>query len=200
MNKRMAELKMSPTPLDPGDASGKSNGAGAPRQVRADATGNDSEKTYAITRHRAAIDAWCWRVHFRRKGKLLSKTFYDLACGGTSQAMAMAIAWRDEKLTETEPLSMAEFHVQKRSNNVSGVPGVHFHKSAVQPLGFWQATIKVRNSRVRTKSFSVRKHGNDEAFGLAVAAREKMLSMVQDRPYLYNPVAKKVAARGNTLG
>lgn len=155
---------------------------------------------YAITRHRAAIDAWCWRVNFRRKGELFAKTFYDLTCGGSSQAEAMAIAWRDEKLAEIEPLSMVEFHAQKRSNNVSGVPGVHFHKTTVQPLGFWQATIKIGNGRVRAKSFSVRKFGNAEAFRLAVAARIEMLSMVQDRLFLYNPFAKKVAARRNAPG
>lgn len=145
---------------------------------------------YAITRHRAAVEAWCWRVRFRRKGKSFSKSFYDLACGGSAEAEAMAIAWRDEKLAETEPLSMVEFHAQKRSNNVSGVPGVHFHKTAQQPLGFWQATIHLADKHRAAKSFSVRRHGNDEAFRLAVAARTKMLDMVQDQPYLYHPDAK----------
>ena len=88
---------------------------------------------------------------------------------------------------------MAEFHAQTRSNNVSGVPGVHFHKTTSQPLGFWQATIHLSDKRRTAKSFSVRKHGNDEAFQLAVAARAKMLAMVQDRPYLYHPDAKEAA-------
>ncbi len=105
----------------------------------------------------------------------------------------MAIAWRDEMLAETEPLSMAEFHAQKRSNNVSGVPGVHFHISPAQPLGFWQATIHLADKRRCAKSFSVRRHGNDEAFRLAVAARTNMLTMVQDQLYLYHPDAKEAA-------
>jgi hypothetical protein len=29
---------------------------------------------------------------------MYSKTFYDLACGGSKEAKAQAIAWRDEQL------------------------------------------------------------------------------------------------------
>jgi probable addiction module antidote protein len=41
---------------------------------------------YAIRRHLAAINAWCWRVNFRRRGKGYSKSFYDAACGGSDAA------------------------------------------------------------------------------------------------------------------
>lgn len=105
----------------------------------------------------------------------------------------MAIAWRDEKLAETEALSMVEFHTQKRSNNVSGVPGVHFHITTAQPLGFWQATLHRKDGLRTSKSFSVRKFGNDEAFRLAIAARTKMLDRVQDQLYLYHPIAKEAS-------
>ena len=103
----------------------------------------------------------------------------------------MAIAWRDQMMAMAEPLLMADFHAQKRSNNVSGVPGVHFHITKAQPHGFWQATIKIQNGTRNAKSFSVRKHGNDEAFRLAVEARNRMLELVKDQPYLYHPDAKK---------
>ena len=85
---------------------------------------------YAITRHRAAIKAWCWHVRFSRRGKMYSKSFYDQVCGGAKEAKAQAIAWRDEQLMKLDALSLLDFHKQKRSNNVSGVPGVHFHKTA----------------------------------------------------------------------
>ena len=150
---------------------------------------NREIRMYAISRYRAAIDAWCWKVAFRRKGKGFSKTFYDLTCGGTDQALAMAIAWRDRKMAETEALSMVEFHAQKRSNNVSGVPGVHLHQTPAQPLGFWQATIKTKDGFRRAKSFSVRRLGYDKAFRLAVAARMELLAMVQDRYFLHHPDA-----------
>lgn len=150
---------------------------------------------YAITRHRAAIKAWNWRVSFKRTGKRYSKTFYDLTCGGMKQAKAEAIAWRDEKLAELNPVTLLDFHKQRRSNNISGVPGVHFHKTAAQPQGFWQASIKLHNGKRMAKSFSVLKFGNKEAFDLAVAARSELLDKVENKPYLKHPVAKRMAGK-----
>lgn len=146
---------------------------------------------YAIQRYRAAIKAWYWRVNFRRQGKSYSKTFYDLTCGGSTEAKAAAIAWRDEQLAAIKALTLVDFHQQKRSNNLSGVPGVHFHKTPAQPVGFWQANIKTNDGKRAAKSFSVRKYGEREAFRLAVAARSELLAKVENRPYLYHAVAKR---------
>ncbi len=137
---------------------------------------------YAIRRHRAAIKAWCWRVRFGRRGKMYSKSFYDLVCGGAKEAKAAAIAWRDEQLAALDVLTVREFHQQKRSNNVSGVPGVHFHKTTSQPLGFWQAKVRFHDGKSMAKSFSVRLYGDKEAFRLAVAARSELLAAVENRP------------------
>lgn len=152
---------------------------------------------YAIRRYRAAKNAWCWRVNFRRQGKFYSKVFYDLTCGGSKEAKAAAIAWRDEQLAAIKPLALVEFHQQKRSNNLSGVPGVHFHKTPAQPLGFWQANIKTHDGKRSAKSFSVRKYGEREAFRLAVAARSELLARVENRPYLQHPVAKRLSGVNN---
>lgn len=149
---------------------------------------------YAIRRGKAAIKAWYWAVSFRRRGKPYTKVFYDLSCGGNRKALALAIAWRDEKLAELETFTVLEFHQQRRSNNVSGVPGVHFHQTAVQPLGFWQANIKLGDGRRVARSFSVKKFGAKEAFKLAVAARLELLRLVDDRPYLKDSVAKRFAS------
>src|ERR1035437_747515 len=90
-------------------------------------------------------------------------------------------------------LTIREFHQQKRSNNRSGVPGVHFHTISAQPLGFWQATIRFHDGKRIAKSFSVRKFGRREALKLAIAARRDTLDLVVDRPYLYDPIAKSLA-------
>jgi hypothetical protein len=148
---------------------------------------------YAIRRHRAAVKAWCWRVHFGRRGKIYSKSFYDLTWGGSKEAKAQAIAWRDAQLAELDVLTVREFHQQKRSNNVSGVPGVHFHKTARQPLGFWQAKVRYHDGKSMAKSFSVLKFGDKEAYRLAVTARYELLAKVENRPYLKHPVAKRLA-------
>jgi hypothetical protein len=115
-----------------------------------------------------------------------------LACGGAKEAKAQAVAWRDAQLANLPALTLVQFHAQRRSNNVSGVPGVHFHKTARQPLGFWQAKIKVRGGKSATKSFSVRQYSGGEAFRLAVAAREDMLAQDESRAFLQYPVAKRL--------
>lgn len=91
----------------------------------------------------------------------------------------LAIAWRDEKLAELEAFTVLEFHQQKRSNNVSGVPGVHFHKAAAQPLGFWQANIKLRDGTRVARSFSARKFGANEHYNLAESprVRQRMVTL-----------------------
>ncbi len=150
---------------------------------------------YAITRHRAAVKAWCWRVRFSRRGRMYSKSFYDLTCGGSKEAKAAAIAWRDAQLTNLSALTLVEFHAQRRSNNQSGVPGVHFHKTTRQPLGFWQAKIKAGGGKSVTKSFSVRQHGDQEARRLAVAARSELLAAVENRPFLHHAVAKRLSRK-----
>lgn len=150
---------------------------------------------YAIYRRCAAIKAWCWRVNFTRRGKRYSKSFYDLTCGGSRKAKAAAVAWRDEKLVELKALTLLEFHEQRRSNNLSGVPGVHFHKTPRQPLGFWQAKIRFHDGKSMAKSFSVRLHGERDAFDMAVAARADLLTLLENRLYLQHPVAKRMARK-----
>ncbi len=103
--------------------------------------------------------------------------------------------WRDEQLAKIEALTLLDLHKQTRSNNVSGVPGVHFHKTSRQPLGFWQAKIRFHDGKSVTKSFSVLLYGYDEAFRLAVAARSELLAKVEARVFLHHPVAKRFSQR-----
>lgn len=109
---------------------------------------------YAITRSRKAKNAWYWRVSFRRHGTDYFRTFYDRKHGGSSKALAAALAWRDRKLREARVLTLREFNMQRRSNNTSGVPGVHFLKSPRQPHGLWQARVKLPSGRKIHRTFS----------------------------------------------
>ena len=122
---------------------------------------------YAIARQKAAKNAWYWVVHFKRAGKLYARRFYDLKLGGEKQALDAPIAWRDEQLRQVEVLTVREFHAQKRSNNTTGTPGLYFVKDERQPIGAWQALIKLPDGRRISKSFSVLKYGKREAFALA---------------------------------
>lgn len=160
-----------------------------------DRTAEHRRGQYAIFRLKAARNAWYWAVHFRRRGQMHYKRFYDLKHGGSKPALAAALAWRDRRLQRTKILMFREFHVQRRSNNTSGIPGVHLVKSIAQPLGAWQAKIKLPDGRKITKSFSILKFGDRAAFERAAAARDGMLALIDDRPYLRHPTAKRFAAR-----
>jgi hypothetical protein len=150
---------------------------------------------YAISRLKAARNAWYWAVHLRRRGALYVKRFYDLKHGGSNNALAAAVAWRNEVCGCLQPLTRREFHEQQRSNNRSGVPGVHFLKTVRQPGGVWQAILKLPNGKRTSKTFSVHKFGSNEAFSRAVGARKQMLDMLDDRPYLNHTTAKRLAPR-----
>ena len=149
---------------------------------------------YAIGRLKQAKSAWQWRVTLRRRGKLYAKTFPDLKHGGTKKALAAARAWRDRKISGVRALGLREFNALRRSNNTSGVAGVHFLKTRRQPLGYWQAKVKLPGGRKIHRSFSVRWFGERQAFRLAVAARAELLLRVENRPYLYDRTARKFAA------
>jgi hypothetical protein len=136
---------------------------------------------------------WYWSVNFSRNGKAHCDQFSDLAYGSAAKARAAAVAWRDEQLKTAKPLTLVEFCQKKRSNNTSGVPGVCLMFSARQPLGFWQAKLTIGGGKYKSKSFSVLTHGNEGAYKLAVAARQQLLSDAKDVPYLYDPLAKKLA-------
>ena len=143
----------------------------------------------------AAKNAWQWRVHFKRRGKLHAKSFPDLKYGGTKKALAAAIAWRDRRMADVRPLGLRDFNAMRRSNNTSGVVGVHFLRNPRQPLGYWQARVKLPDRRKGHRSFSVRRFGERQAFRLAVAAREELLMRVENRPYLYSRIAIQSVAK-----
>ena len=153
---------------------------------------------YAIRRMKRAVNAWCWAVDFTRRGRLYSKQFHDQKHGGSEKALAAAIAWCDRALVRARILTHREFCQQKRSNNTSGVPGVHFLRPARQPQGIWQARIKLPDGRKKHKTFSVRRSGYQKSFERAIDARTEMLLMVEDRPYLSHPTAKRFAAKRQT--
>lgn len=150
---------------------------------------------YAIVRLKAARSAWYWAVHLKRRGVLHYRRFYDRKHGGSQKALAAAVAWRDAISAKVAAMTVREFHEQRRSNNRSGVPGVHFLRTVRQPTGIWQAMLKLPNGRRISKTFSVGKYGRREAFRRAVAARSQMLEKVQHRLYLTHATAKRLAPR-----
>lgn len=149
---------------------------------------------YAIYHRQTGIGTWFWSVTFRRAGKEYRRNFPDIKHGGSAMAHEAAKAWREKQLATVAALTIVEFCKHQRSNNTSGVPGVHFLRPGRQPLGVWQARIKLEG-KSRHKSFSVLKHGYQRGFEMAVAAREDLLGEADDRLYLKSRTAKRLAPK-----
>lgn len=152
---------------------------------------------YAISRLRSTGGFAYWAVHFRRRGRSYYRSFYDLRRGGARKALADAIAWRDRQLRSVGALTKREFRDILRSDNRSGVPGVQFIRPGSQPLGSWQARMRVSDGKTIAKTFAVGTHGERGAFRLAVAARRRMVESVEERLFLHSATARRIAAGGN---
>ena len=151
---------------------------------------NPPASRYAISRLCSPGGFWYWAVAFRRRGKAYFKSFYDVRRGGSELSLAAAIAWRDEQLARLQALGKRDFCQLLRSTNSSGEPGVQFIRQVHQPQGSWQARHKLPDGRQITRTFAVKKHGEREAFRLAVQAPHAMLESVEDTPLVHHPEAK----------
>ncbi len=92
-------------------------------------------------------------------------------------------------------LGVLEFCQKKRSNNTSGVPGVHFADPGDAARGRLAGAAQAGGRHEPNEVVLVLKHGFRKAYRLAVAARREMLRRADDRPYLYDPHAKRIAAQ-----
>ena len=151
---------------------------------------------YAIHHRQHENGTWYWSVHFVRAGKSYNRRFYEPKFGGSPNAKKAAVAWRDDQLAKAKPLTMMEFCQRPRCNNTSGMTGVHFLRPARQPEGIWQAKLKIGGGKCQSLSFSVLAHSHDAGNAMAMAARQEMLAGVNDRPYLYDAVARRLAPAG----
>ena len=149
---------------------------------------------YALTRIEAKPGVFCWQVFFRRRGKPYNRAFFDQKLGGPTKALKAAIAWRDDQLAKARILTNREFRQIRRLSNGSGVPGVSFVPRKNQPRGNWQARVKLPDGREIARTFAVQKYGNRGAFRRAVETRKELLLLVEDRPFLHSPAARRIAA------
>ena len=120
-----------------------------------------------------------WRVSIVRQGACHRKTFSDSAYGGAEGALVAAKAWRDE-LFRTLPVdSRAQMAVRVNATNTSGVAGVTRTREIQKgKLGqFWVGySPSMKGQSRRSKKFSIAKYGEEQAFELAVKAREAFVT------------------------
>lgn len=119
-----------------------------------------------------------WNVNIRRGRQAFRKRFSDSKHGGEDGALAAAKAWRDE-IYRLHPTMTKQQLAESRKPSASGRQGVY--RSVIRQRRkdgsfslcyFWDAASPSWHTLLRHRRFSVAKYGEDEAFRLAVAARE----------------------------
>ena len=126
-----------------------------------------------------------WEVRINRRGKKISKFFSDSWYEGKRGAMYAAREYRDEIEEKIPQLSRAEVLRNTSPRTDSGVAGVRRRTNSVIRNGWeysydtWEASwTPKKGGRRKRRQFSVLKHGEDEAYELAVAARNEAVQEI----------------------
>jgi hypothetical protein len=132
------------------------------------------EENFGITRlERAVTGTFGWQVRLQRRGLKFGKYFADRSHGGWQESLVAARAWRDEtlrRLADGGTTRVCSLSV-RNSSGVVGVAKVTVAGPAGVVYHFWQATWCPSPGERRSVRFSVRRHGDEAAFLLAVQAR-----------------------------
>jgi hypothetical protein len=126
-----------------------------------------------------------WRVVMRRQHQHLRQHFTDSVYGGKEQALAAAVAFRDQM---EAALSGVDYVIWQREwmrkHNKSGTVGVYRNINTkkrgerivqqAQWMAYWQNT----NGKRSVRSFNVSKYGEEGARQLAIRARQDGMAEV----------------------
>ena len=116
-----------------------------------------------------------WQVRLQRRGVKYAKFFSDSMNGDTDRALIAARRWRDNLIDEITREEQARI-CRSSKRNSSGVVGVSKIKVSASngcTYEFWQATWSPGPGIRKSVKFSVKRHGDELAFQLAVEARNQ---------------------------
>ncbi|MDQ7990381.1 MAG: AP2 domain-containing protein [Candidatus Dactylopiibacterium sp.] len=126
-----------------------------------------------------------WLVTVQRRGEIFRKHFSDGVYGGRQKSFLVARQYRDEVIARNPPFTMQEYSSIVKKNNRSGVVGVcRYCASETRDLPedkqrwFWVASWPLPDGRRKRVKFSIKKYGEEDAFQLALAARNEALRKV----------------------
>lgn len=118
-----------------------------------------------------------WEVRFSRKGKKIAKFYSDTKYGGKRAALAAAKECRDDLEAKYKKYTVEELAQHPSKRNTSGTVGVRLinrietHGAYEYHYWYWVAQWTDGRGKRRTKTFSVHKYGDSEAYRLACKAR-----------------------------
>lgn len=118
----------------------------------------------------------------QRKGKRFEKFFADGQFGGRRAALQAAKSYRDALERRHQRYTVEEMARQPSVRNKSGIVGVRRTVQIeetddyVYTYAFWIAQWTDGKGKRKTRSFSVDKYGEDEAYQRAVQARTSGVS------------------------
>lgn len=127
-----------------------------------------------------------YMVRMMRKGTLHADYFSDIEYGSQRKALQAAKKFRDELEKKLKSFTAKQKAKRERSNNTSGVVGVRYVEETdarwdSQPVyGYWVAQWSPEKGVRKTARFSVEKYGDDEAYRLAVKARNKGVASMKE--------------------
>nr|WP_245999329.1 AP2/ERF family transcription factor [Paracoccus methylarcula] len=151
----------------------------------------DDDSEYGIYRFEAhGHHGAKWRVSLSRQGHQIERTFCDSLYGSSMTCLIQARAYRDAVMAAIPPTTNHERVVRLRSDNQSGVSGVIFNEDDAHVS--WIATFTSAKGR-KSKRFSVKEHGNDQAKALAIAQRQEWLNAHPVNYVTFSPQAEEVA-------
>jgi len=126
-----------------------------------------------------------WEVRIQRRGKKYEKFFADRQHGGRRGALQAAKVYRDEIEGTLRPYTVKELARNPSVRNTSGVVGVRRALQVeetdeyIYTYTFWIAQWTDGKGKRKTRSFSVDKYGEEEAYRRAVQARTRGVSLAK---------------------
>lgn len=133
------------------------------------------QPSYGITRvDLPEVGSKGWQVRLQRHGEKTTRFFSDRQFGDHGDSFLAAQQWRDQILLQWQQLNRART-CEVSPRNASGVVGVSrvvIKATNGNEYYFWQATWCPSPGMRKSIKFSVKKHGDQIAYQLAIEARQ----------------------------
>lgn len=126
-----------------------------------------------------------WEVRIQRRARKHQKFFADRQYGGRRAALQAAKLYRDDLEQRLRPMTVVEQARVPGPRNTSGIVGVRRavkteeSEQYIYTYTFWVAQWTDGKGKRKTRSFSVEKYGETEAYEKAVNARMKGIAQAK---------------------